>query len=219
MPSKTKPKYDHIAPALWDLVWPRDQFTTHPRNARQGDVGAILGSLQRFGQQKPIVAQKRTDGPHVIIAGNHLFRAAGELGWDDIAVVVAEMDDTTALSFMIADNRTQELGTYDDHALAELLSQLAMSGNLEGTGYDGDDVDALLQLVGEVPSLDELAGQYGEGGEGEEFWPEVKYRIEPSVHQRWQRLWGSLPVSAVTQRDAAKDTERLSIILDRLKVK
>ena len=216
MTTKTKAKMDYIAEPLHNIAVPLGDLTTHPRNAREGDIGAIMESLKRFGQQKPIVAQKREDEPHVIIAGNHLYRAATELGWTHIAVVVAPMDDITALSFLIADNRTQELGTYDDHALAVLLSELAMSGNLEATGYDGDDVDALLQLVGEVPSLDDLASQYSEDIEGETFWPEMKYRIEPLVYNRWQQMWGALPVKAATQRDAERDSERISIILDRL---
>lgn len=131
-----------IAPDLAALVVPLDSVTPHPRNARHGDVGAISQSLARFGQAKPIVVQAST---RHILAGNHLWRAARALGWPDLAVSVVDVDDATALALMVADNRTQELGSYDQQALADLLSELAGSDNLDAIGYDGDDVDALLR--------------------------------------------------------------------------
>jgi ParB-like chromosome segregation protein Spo0J len=39
---------------------PIDSIQTHPRNPRGGDIAAIAASLRRFGQQKPVVAQKST---------------------------------------------------------------------------------------------------------------------------------------------------------------
>jgi ParB-like chromosome segregation protein Spo0J len=148
-----------IAPALASLVIPIDQLTGHPRNARQGDVGAISQSLARFGQQKPIVAQRRDDGPHVVVAGNHLLAAARALGWTEVAANVADMDDATALAYLVADNRTQELGSYDEDVLASILSDLAKDGDLEGTGYDGDDVDSMLDSLAPKDPVHGDAGQ------------------------------------------------------------
>lgn len=140
-----------IAPDLASLVVPLDSVTPHPRNARAGDVGAISQSLERFSQVKPIVVQAST---RHILAGNHLWRAAKALGWTEIAVSVVDVDDATALALMVADNRTQELGSYDDAALGALLSDLAASDNLDATGYDGDDVDALLRDLASPPEVD-----------------------------------------------------------------
>lgn len=140
-----------IAPALADLAVPLDSVTPYPRNARHGDVGAISESLKRFGQHKPIVVQESTG---YILAGNHLWHAARALGWPSLAVNRIAVDDETALALMIADNRTAELGSYDDEALANILRELASTNNLTGVGYDGDDVDALLRELtdlGDVP--------------------------------------------------------------------
>lgn len=148
----------NVAASLKGLVLPLGALVRHPRNARQGDVGAIAASLARFGQQKPIVAQRRDGGPHVIVAGNHLYEAARQMGWDGIAVNVSDMTDREASAFLVADNRTQELGSYDEDVLAGLLRDIAEAGDLAGTGYDGDDVDALLArlastepIVGDAP--------------------------------------------------------------------
>jgi ParB-like nuclease domain len=130
-----------IAPALAHLAIPIDLVQPHAANARQGDIGAIGESLRRFGQLKPIVVQRAT---MTIVAGNHLYLAARAAGWAHIAAAVADLSEADARAFMVADNRTQELGSYDTEALGLLLAALAESGNLAGTGYDGDDVDALL---------------------------------------------------------------------------
>ena len=143
----TATRYPHIAEQLWPLVVPHDSLTTHPRNPRQGDVGAISESLRVFGQQKPVVAQRKEGEPHVLVAGNHLWLAARELGWTDIAAVIVPMDDTTAIRYMLADNRTSQLGSFESHQLAELLAELAVGNLLEATGYDGDDVDTLLRRI------------------------------------------------------------------------
>lgn len=131
-----------IAVALREMRIQVDTVEPFPGNPREGDVGAIAESLRRFGQQKPIVVQEST---RYIVAGNHLWRAAVALGWSEIAANVVPMDDKTAEAFLIADNRTSELGTYDDDALGVLLAKIAKEGNLRGTGYDGEDVDRFLQ--------------------------------------------------------------------------
>lgn len=143
-----------IAPLLRDLRIPIDSVAPFPGNPREGDVGAIAESLRRFGQQKPIVVQESS---RYIVAGNHLWRAAKALGWDEIAANVAEMDDRTAEAYLIADNRTSELGSYDEDLLGDLLRKIATEGNLKGTGYDGDDVDEFLGRLeresrGKVPA-------------------------------------------------------------------
>lgn len=113
----------------------------HPRNARQGDIGAISESLRSHGQYRPIVAQRST---RLVLAGNHTLAAAKALGWDEIDVVFVDVDDAEAVRILLTDNRTADLGTYDDHALAELLVDLSNDGGLEGSGWDGEDLDRLI---------------------------------------------------------------------------
>lgn len=114
----------------------------HPRNVRQGDIGAISESLKDNGQYRPIVVQRSTG--HVL-AGNHTLKAAKALGWKEIAATYVDCDDDRALRILLADNRTNDLASYDDNALADLLKELATSElGFIGSGYDGDDLDRLL---------------------------------------------------------------------------
>lgn len=189
--AEARPALAHITEALRPLAVPLDALRLHPRNPRQGDVGAITESLRAFGQQKPVVAQQRSDGPHIIIAGNHLYRAAAALGWEHVAAVVTPMDDRTALRYLVADNRTQELGATDTNALVDILAELAMVGELDATGYDGDDVDDLMRLVGQVPGLDELMRRHGDP-DAEDFLPRIAVKFQPDEWDLWQSLTGTV---------------------------
>jgi hypothetical protein len=138
----------NIAEALKPLATPIGDLSPLPGNPRKGDVEAVKRSYERFGQRKPIVAL--LDG--TVIAGNHQLLAARALGWSEIAVVRVDDDETTAKAFSLADNRTSDLGGYDNDALAEMLSAIAHDTDLLfDTGYDEDFLAALLATV-DIPT-------------------------------------------------------------------
>ena len=139
-----------IVPALESLQVPIDDVHQLPGNPRRGDVDAVAASLQRFGQRKPIVA--RADG--TITAGNHTWQAAKQLGWDSIAVVRIDDDDATASAFALADNRTAELGSYDDALLLDLIQSIDDKDLLADTGWSDEAVaDLLAQIGSDLPDL------------------------------------------------------------------
>lgn len=114
----------------------------HPRNANQGDLGAVMESVDKNGFWGAVIAQKATG---YVIAGNFRLMAARELGIEALPTIWVDVDDEQALRVLVADNRTSRLGLDDNDILSDLLMQLAMTdGGLAGTGYDGDDLDAML---------------------------------------------------------------------------
>lgn len=115
---------------------------TFHKNPRQGDVGAIKQSLLVSGQYKPIVinAGTHTGRPNEVLAGNHTLMAARDLGWESVAAVTVDVDDDQCGRIVAADNRTADLGGYDERLLAELLTDLP---DLDGTGYNLEDLEAL----------------------------------------------------------------------------
>ena len=143
----------NIVEQLRGLCVPVEELRTLTGNARQGDVEAVMRSLDRFGQRKPIVAQV---GSNEIIAGNHTFAAAKRLGWTEIAVVWVEDDDTTAKAFALADNRTSELGGYDNDLLAKMIQEVMDEDTdlLLAASYTEEDLASLLSNTG----ADELLG-------------------------------------------------------------
>jgi hypothetical protein len=119
---------------------PVEDLVLLPGNPRQGDVGAITQSLERFGQLKPIVV----DSDGVILAGNHTYRAALELGWTHVAAVDGGLEGAERPAFALADNRLSDLASYDNEAL---LAMIETAGDLSGTGYDSEDADYVRRMA------------------------------------------------------------------------
>jgi len=133
---------NNIHHSLESLAIDIDKLSFLEGNPRKGDIEAVAKSYKQFGQRKPIVATK----DYVVIAGNHQLAAARQLGWDRIAVVITDDDELTAKAFALADNRTAELGSYDDDLLADLLSEVSSVPELmDSTGFSEDD---LFDLIG-----------------------------------------------------------------------
>lgn len=113
-----------IHESITHLAVPLDNLRTLDGNPRIGNIDAIAASYEEFGQVKPIVVRPNDDGTMTVIAGNHQFQAAKQLGWTHIAVVPMDVDDARAMAFAVADNRTNELGHTDDALLVEALGQI-----------------------------------------------------------------------------------------------
>lgn len=135
-----------VPPDLAGLLVPIDELTPHPENPRQGDVGSLTLSLVRFGVLAPARVQESTG---YMAAGNHTWKAGKALGaiaWPRVRI---DLSDRETSALLIADNRLHDLGSYDERALAPILSRLAAEGALSGIGYDTEDVDDLLKRIAE----------------------------------------------------------------------
>jgi len=142
--------------ALRRYLVPVEELRPHPRNPRRGNLLEIGRSLDRFGQQRPILALP--DG--TIVAGNHTYLAAAELGWSHVAVIRSDLTDADIEAYLAADNRTADLGGYDDRVLLDLLTDLQQQDQaLVGTGYDDE---FLRQLLASVRADDRRLASYGD---------------------------------------------------------
>ncbi len=100
---------------------PIESLTCDRSNARrhpERNLTQIKASLQRFGQQKPIVV----DATNTVRAGNGTLEAARALGWKTIAIVRSELQKTELTAYAIADNRSAELAEWDAEVLAATLA-------------------------------------------------------------------------------------------------
>ena len=137
------------APALEVEVVPIAALSLDPRNARRHgrrNLDAIRGSLEAFGQRRPLVV--RQDGQ--VIAGNGTLVAMRDLRWTEVAItrVPPGWTDGQVRAYALADNRTAELAEWDDVVLAGMLAELDAGGwDLNSIGFDGlpelpaDDAD------------------------------------------------------------------------------
>lgn len=136
---------------------PLNLLKPHPRNVNQGDFGAIQQSVETNGFYGTIVANRRTGH---ILAGNHRYAVAKAMHYADVPVAWVDVDDEQELRILIADNRTTRLGIDNEASLAELLAELAATPiGLEGTGYDGDDLDKMIGDVGNQQTIGDQTEQ------------------------------------------------------------
>ena len=96
-----------------------DKLTLDPQNARkhsEGDVQAIKASLERFGQQTPIVVANG-----VVVKGNGTVMAAMALGYATLDAIQTTLTGDQLRAYAIADNQTGLISTWDIERLREAI--------------------------------------------------------------------------------------------------
>jgi len=149
----------------------------HPGNPRNGDIDLIGESINVNGFFGAIVAQRSTGR---ILAGNHRWKAAKAEGKDKVPVAWVDVDDDHALRILLADNRTNDVASYDESQLASLLAELNESCGLEGTGYKPEDLEQLLTEVSPEPEPSQSQDERDAENEALDAIPE---RIEARTKQ------------------------------------
>lgn len=125
-----------------------DSLAIYPGNARRGDIDKIADSLQAHGQYRPLIVRRETNE---ILAGNHTFQAARQLGYQTVLVTYLDgLTDQQARKIVLVDNKTNDVAGYDDHALAQLLAEL--DGDHSGTGFDEQEIIDLLASLEPEPT-------------------------------------------------------------------
>jgi ParB-like chromosome segregation protein Spo0J len=115
----------------------------HPRNPRRGNVEAIKELIAANGWYGAVIAQRSTG---YILAGNHRYLAAREVGAESLPTIYLDVDDATALRILLSDNRANDLASYDNDALSNILEEIrAAEGSLDGTGYTDEALEALIK--------------------------------------------------------------------------
>ncbi len=120
-------------------------YNGHPA----GQIEHLVESLSEHGVYRNVVVAK----DNTILCGHGVVAAARKAGLDAIAVkrLDLEPDDPRAIKVLVGDNEVSRLAERDDRLLSELLGELKEfdPAGLLGTGYDGDEVDALIDSVKE----------------------------------------------------------------------
>ena len=153
--SKRTPQVREDPAAEWipigDLV-PWDQ------NPRINDeaVAEVAGSIKRFGFASPIIA-RRADS--MVITGHTRLKAAHKLGINKVPVRWMDLDPAEARMLALADNKLNERADWDDDLLSQVLADLEAEGvDLEGLGWDADELEALIADAGPAGAGDGEAG-------------------------------------------------------------
>lgn len=174
---------------LENLLVPIDRVTQHPDNPRNGDVAAIAESIEINGFIAPVIAQRSTG---YILAGNHRYQALLGLGAEVIPVVWVNVDQTAAKRYLLADNRTSDLGIYDNSNLVSILTELDDLDSLLGSGYTSMDLEQLRTLLDMKPTYEDFAS-----------WPTLSLVVPPHLKNAFYKFTDH----------AVSDHERLEMLL------
>jgi hypothetical protein len=102
------------------------------RNPRRGAVAEQIESLREFGQHRAAVITRAGD----VVIGNHMLKAALQLGWKNLDCFLTEDDEETALRRAITDNAVGDKATWDEAELAEVLDEIGAVPGIEQSEID-----------------------------------------------------------------------------------
>jgi DNA modification methylase len=122
----------------------------NPRSISTNRFENLKRSLQEdrdFLDARPLLVNSYPGRENIVIGGNMRLRAARDLGWDEVPVVIVSVPPNVEAKWNLKDNN--QWGEYDDAALAELIHGLEASGVDVGVlGFTSNEVERLLALVG-----------------------------------------------------------------------
>ena len=123
--------------------WAIGRLKPYDQNPRDNlkAVASVKRSIEDFGWRQPIVV----DAQGVVIVGHTRLLVAQELGLKKVPVHVAELTPDEARAYRLADNRTHEDSEWNEELLvAELVAMKESGIDLEGTGFNTQELDRLL---------------------------------------------------------------------------
>lgn len=137
------------------VLKPISELTANPRNARthsRDQIKKISASIKEFGFIAPAIIDK--DG--VLIAGHGRMEAAKKLKMTEIPCVIADhLTPAQLRAYMLADNRIQLDGGWDEDILKIELSELAaLDFDLSFTGFDVSEVSSYVRRA-EVDEIED----------------------------------------------------------------
>lgn len=119
-----------------------DKIIPYINNPRKNlNVDKVASSIKEFGFQQPIVVDKT----NTIVVGHTRYEAAKKLGITKVPVQIADLSDTQAKAYRIADNRLNQDASWDTKLLnIEFNDLLSKDYNLDNLGFTTDELDTLF---------------------------------------------------------------------------
>ena len=119
-------------------------YENHARVHNSKQRRKLVSLLRKFGQVTPIIV----DAANVIVDGHAVHVGLQELGYDEIAVVVARNRDPSEIrALRLALNRLPQEAGWDDGALrSEFRELLSLGFDIELTGFDAVEIDVALSI-------------------------------------------------------------------------
>ena len=120
-----------------------DKVIPYHNNPRKDQaVDKVASSINEYGFQQPIVVDKNM----IVIVGHTRLLASKKLGLTEVPIVIADLTETQARAYRIADNRINEDSNWDMELLNLEIAGLSEENfNLDLLGFDSSELDNLLE--------------------------------------------------------------------------
>ena len=188
-----------------------DDIVSADNNPKDHDLGVLYQSMQRFGFTNPIIMNESTGK---LLAGHgrlqtlQMMKDNGEDAPKRIDVVKDIDDDrietwyvpvlygvsienvSEAQAYLIADNRLTELGGWKPMDLMDSLTEIIEeTGNLDGTGYDLDDVETILgDMESTTFDVSETMSELDEETEVSIAVGRYKFKVDAEDFYQWEEM-------------------------------
>jgi ParB-like chromosome segregation protein Spo0J len=117
----------------------------------------IARSIEEFGYVEPVVWNKRTGN---LVGGHQRLKVLTDKGHKQIETTVIDISEHEEKILNVALNKIT--GRWDIEKLADLLTEINALGELDSTGFDDWELDALKMEYDHIDSLlDEDFSDYG----------------------------------------------------------
>ena len=125
-------------------------FARNARTHSEEQIASIAASIREFGFNNPILV----DGQRGVIAGHGRILAARKLEMTELPVIeLAHLTETQKRAFILAENKLTERAGWDQELLSLEIADLQAAGfDLDLTGFNAGEIDALLAKAGEDAS-------------------------------------------------------------------
>lgn len=125
----------------------------NPNNHPQEQIELLKQIIEKTGWRQPITVSNRSG---LITKGHGRLQAAKFAGWSNVPVDYQDYSNQDEeYADLIADNRLAELSNIDNEMLSEMIGTIENEDILSLTGYDEEDIEALLSDIEEEEEQEE----------------------------------------------------------------
>lgn len=118
------------------------------RTHGESQISKLMASLRRWGQTLPLLV----DANNLVRVGNARLEAMLRLSWTKCKIVRMDLSPTEWVALSVADNRLHDESSFDQNALANVLTALrAEDVDMQAVGYTPAE---LAELLGEQQGAD-----------------------------------------------------------------
>ena len=115
-------------------------YENNPRH-NESAIDAVASSIKEFGWKQPLVIDK----DNVIVVGHTRWLAAKKLGLSEVPCLIAsDLTDEQIVAYRLADNKTNELATWD---FEKLKTELESISDIDMSQFGFEELEASLDDV------------------------------------------------------------------------